>query len=66
LFCGAYCNALLPVCHPVKICTSLWFTLILQIASTITCDTMRSMIEETWQQRRADTTFLTDCCCNCQ
>jgi hypothetical protein len=28
--------------------------------------TVRLMIEETWQQHRADTTFLTDCCCNCR
>jgi hypothetical protein len=28
--------------------------------------TMRSVIEETWQHRGADTVFLTDCCCNCR
>jgi hypothetical protein len=26
--------------------------------------TVRSMIEETWRQLRADTTFFTDFCCN--
>jgi hypothetical protein len=36
------------------------------IISLLAANTARSMIEETWQQRRADTTFLTDCCCNCR
>jgi hypothetical protein len=28
--------------------------------------TVRSVIEETWQQRRTDTEYLTDCSCNCR
>jgi hypothetical protein len=28
--------------------------------------TVCSKIEETWQRRTADATFLTDCCCNCR
>jgi hypothetical protein len=31
-----------------------------------TANTVCSMLEETWQQRPVNTTFLTDCCCHCR